>query len=422
MSAAPKGQIGFDILRNYIESNSRRRVLLLGAFRGKAVKTQHRFSRGAGTFSGPYYGIDQASDKLSLDLFRTALLELHINLPLEESEAIFTAMADENGLVGIVDLIREIKAEPCDRSGRGSRSRYGQQFKPSHEPLSKAHHDRVAPTLRSGYTGERGWVRPAHRPAPEAPSHRAPPPPPPEAMPHPSLVRDKRGQFHNGANVLSSNVSLGSDASVKAASRSSVEPPKHRKAPAPPPPNIAYPRNVPSAFIHEQTYTDVSDPMDEDRFVTSAAALHRRAPPPLPVQPDVRSLSRPSTSGFTHGASIFVGGEKEKPPPTAPPPPPPGPVLPRKPWTSGYNRSENIKVGRPDMKEAWAEGENPYQRYGIPNEPAPTPKPQPDAIVMPTVRTSTQLMDTDASAFFLRSQALSVPHTPLPKPPRRFCY
>ena len=118
----------------------------------------------------------------------------------------------------------------------------------------------------------------------------------------------------------------------------------------------------------------------------------------------------------------YAGGEKEKPPPTAPPPPPPGPVLPRKPWTSGYNRSENIKVGRPDMKEAWAEGENPYQRYGIPNEPAPTPKPQPDAIVMPTVRTSTQLMDTDASAFFLRSQALSVPHTPLPKPPRRFCY
>ena len=37
-------------------------------------------------------------------------------MPLAESEAIFAVMADAYGLVGIVDLMREMKAEPCAAS------------------------------------------------------------------------------------------------------------------------------------------------------------------------------------------------------------------------------------------------------------------------------------------------------------------
>ena len=89
------GLLGFDILRRYVESNQRR-VALLGAFRGKAVKSEYRLASGGGTFSGPYFGLDQATDKLTLELFRLALRELYINMPDEESAAIFESMADKN--------------------------------------------------------------------------------------------------------------------------------------------------------------------------------------------------------------------------------------------------------------------------------------------------------------------------------------
>ena len=62
----------------------------------------------------------------------------------------------------------------------------------------------------------------------------------------------------------------------------------------------------------------------------------------------------------------------------ASPPPPPPYVVPTgkfSPWVSGYNRSERMSVGRPDMKEAWADGGDPYQRSGIPHEPPPVPRP-----------------------------------------------
>ena len=506
MPDARAGLLGFDILRRYVESN-KRRVALLGAFRGKAIKSEFRFA-GGGSFSGPYFGIDQPTDKLTcvlratnvrsrmaatslsprlaassrfhaldsppenalfdprsslityvyvpsrrLDLFRLALLELYISMPLEESEAIFRSMADENGMVGIVDLMRECRAEPCDSSARFNRQRYGQQFAPSKAPVRT---ERVAPTRSSAYTRDPPWVpRPQHRPAPQMPvterAHRKPPPPPPQAdptkgLPHPEATRDKRGQFHNGANVLSSNVSFGSDESVPAARRPTAadeaaslagssssakaagsllkgEAAKHRRAPPPPPPNIMYPRKVPSAFVHDQPLqpVDVSDDLsreiDADRWTTTARsaaqpAPHRRAPPKLRAgqelgsglgSGDPRSLNRPSSSGFTHGASIFISGERPPPPldtskQQQPPPPQGGPRLaPPNPWVSGYNRSERMGVGRPDMKEAWADGGDPYQLSGIPHEPPPDPKPQPDAIIMPS-RTSGFTMECSICA------------------------
>ena len=87
--------------------SNKRFTLLLGAFRGQAFRPQYRFSRGAGSFRGPYYGIDQPSDKLTLDQFRNALIELRINMPLAESEAIFAVMADQHGMVGIQELMKE---------------------------------------------------------------------------------------------------------------------------------------------------------------------------------------------------------------------------------------------------------------------------------------------------------------------------
>ena len=446
------GLLGFDILRRYAESH-RRRVTLFGAFRGKAIKSEYRFANGGGSFSGPIYGLDQPTDKLTLDLFRNALLELYINMPLEESAAIFAMMQDENGMVGIVDLMAAVRAEPSDAIQRFSRQRYGQQFAPSKAPLRT---ERVAPTASSAYTRERGWVpRPEHRPAPPAPSsnapeHRAAPPPPgaPAAaaavaaaaaaaapqppLPHPDATRDKRGQFYNGANVLTSSKGImGADESVKAAQRqgdpSKPEAPKHRRAPPAPPPNIMYPRIVPSAFVHDtgpeaMRPVDVTDEIDAQvvaeinasRWQSTYNATHsqqqkaRRAPPKLQKDGDPqdalgsgdpRSLKRPSQSGFTHAASIFIGGQRP------PPPPPKGPkpmqthwnISKQSTWVSGYNRSERMSVGRPDMKQAWAEGEDPYSRSGIPHEPPPHPRPQPDAIIMPTRSSGFTTEDTLAS-------------------------
>ena len=100
------------MLRVWTDSSKNRLRLLLGAFRNQVVRPQYRFCSGGGSFNGPYYGIDQPSDKLTLDQFRNALIELNIDLPLEESEGIFAVMADSHGLLGIQDFLREMKADP----------------------------------------------------------------------------------------------------------------------------------------------------------------------------------------------------------------------------------------------------------------------------------------------------------------------
>ena len=88
------GTNGLELLRIWIDQHrqrttNKRLTLLLGAFRGQSTRPLYRFSRGGGSFRGPYYGIDQPSDKLTLDQFRNAILELRITMPLAESEAIF---------------------------------------------------------------------------------------------------------------------------------------------------------------------------------------------------------------------------------------------------------------------------------------------------------------------------------------------
>ena len=133
--AANSGQVpgrhALDSIRRYVERDKKRLTLLLGAFRNQAVRPLYRFADGHGSFSGPYYGLDQPSDKLNLDQFRNALMQLLIHLPDSETEGLFAVMADGHGLLGIGDLLREIKADPCDAAGRWS--------SPPERPAALAH-------------------------------------------------------------------------------------------------------------------------------------------------------------------------------------------------------------------------------------------------------------------------------------------
>lgn len=305
--------------------------------------------RGQGTFSGPYFGIDQPSDKLNLDQFRNALMELHIHLPLSESEAIYAVMADEHGLVGIIDLMREIKADPCDASGRWARSSKltGQHQPPNDDPPSVAG---VVPTRRSGYTGG-GWRAPPPPPKPHRPA-----PPPPEKENY-RVAPTRSGPYVDGANVLSSQIRMGID---------EAEAPEWRKPPQLVP-KVMHPRRTPSGYAngHAVHAPDVDPDADSGRWQRESIG-QRRAPPALPTAPPFGSV-RPSESGFTHEASIFLGGAPPEPPP-APLQPPAYTVLPSQPWLSGYNRGQQQNI----MKEAWAD------------EPVRAPAEPQECVIYPT--------------------------------------
>jgi len=77
--------------------------------------------------------------------------------------------------------------------------------------------------------------------------------------------------------------------------------------------------------------------------------------------------------------------------PPVPPPPPAATVLPRDPWTSGYNRGQATNV----LKEAWAEKLN-----------APAPKPPPPEVrVAPTLRSGFTSNNPAESADRARGQS-----------------
>ena len=352
--SSPAGLRGLEMLRAYTEKNRRNLTALLGAFRNQSARPLYRFAGGRGTFHGPYYGIDQPSDKLTLDQFRNALLELHLELPLAETEAIFTAMADAHGRVGIVDLVREVRAEPCDRSGRWGRSGLG-------EPLvadGVAHPADVQPTRRSGYSGG-GW-----RPAPRAPAYR--PAPAPDKENSHRVAPTLSSAYRSGANVLSSQISLGDDA------RQWREPPP---PPPPPPPSKAKvgPGGHGSAYAQPLLHAAGAD--TADRWRRDGIGV-RRPPPPPPAS--VRE-ARPSSSGYTHPSSLHLGGGDDAPRAAPPTQPVVWSVAPRNPWQSGYNRGERDLIG--PAREAWVPED--WERRGIGRDPTAEPPPV-DTIVLPT--------------------------------------
>ena len=411
------GTNGLELLRIWIDQHrqrttNKRLTLLLGAFRGQSTRPLYRFARGGGSFRGPYYGIDQPSDKLTLDQFRNAILELRITMPLAESEAIFTVMADSDGLIGITELMKELRAEPCDASNRRAASKVIGQH--ASGDIAGVRMDRVAPTMRSGYTPG---------------GYRAPPPPPKLAQqPHRTapkmnkenfrplepdedsmrVMYDRTGPFANGSNVLRSTVGE-SMAEPPAAAPPHV--PQHRKAPTRPP-TILYPRRTPSAFANEPGVRAAdADPQGDSRFRNTDKIGYRRPPPPPPVPPGTRVA--PSMSGFTHQDNLFPAGG-EAPQREAPPPPPaqssgvPVRVLKSRGWVGGYTRSERIgpdgeQSGRPEdqleiqaRKEAWARA-SPFAQGQLPHGTRPYVAP-PDSIIVPTQRTGfTSECSQDAS-------------------------
>jgi hypothetical protein len=220
--------------------------------------------------------------------------------------------------------MREIKADPCDASGRWARSSKltGQHQPPNDDPPSVAG---VVPTRRSGYTGG-GWRAPPPPPKPHRPA-----PPPPEKENY-RVAPTRSGPYVDGANVLSSQIRMGID---------EAEAPEWRKPPQLVP-KVMHPRRTPSGYAngHAVHAPDVDPDADSGRWQRESIG-QRRAPPALPTAPPFGSV-RPSESGFTHEASIFLGGAPPEPPP-APLQPPAYTVLPSQPWLSGYNRGQQVR-------------------------------------------------------------------------------
>lgn len=142
----PPGFLGLEILRAFIEKRRTNITALLGAFRGQCARPTHRMS-GMGSWTGPL-NIESGSARLTLGQFRSALMELNITLPPTESQAIFNVMS-VNGTVSVSDLMREIRAEPCERSARWGREGVGNEYMPNREAMMNAI---VLPTPISGYT------------------------------------------------------------------------------------------------------------------------------------------------------------------------------------------------------------------------------------------------------------------------------
>ena len=333
------GVIGFELLRDLFASQPLSK--LLGAFRGQARTPQYRFASGHGSFSGPYYGIDQASARLSFEQFRMALIELMLDLPDGEAEAIFATIAGGlDGTLSLSELIRELRADPCDRTGRWGRRRVGQIWAPARDANPSVN---VRPTQRSAYTAEGGW-----RKAPTLQKENVTQPPPPPPPPY-RVAPPDRTQYNSGANVLSSQVKLGPNAETG-----------YRKPPPPPKVSTAARGRWTHSGRGPQLHASGNDTdcwKDNEKI-----GQHRRPAPSLPSH--IRVV--PSASGFTHGSSFRLGSEVPEPPPPPPPPPAAPVILQSQPWVSGYNRSGRDSIQA--RKEAWAEAE-----WRAP-PPAPPPK------------------------------------------------
>jgi len=348
------GTLGFEVLREYIDRHPLSK--LLGAFRNQSgAQLLHR--GGSGTFQGPYYGIAQPSSRLTFAQFQFVLMELCLNLPDHEVEAIFcTIVGSLDGTMGFADLIWEIRAEPCDRSGRWGRRREGQIWVEGRPSPSAG----VRPTRRSGYSV--GGYRPAPK-VPELTAHQPLPPPPPEYRVAPTL----NNQFVNGGNVLATHWVVGQEGDG---------PEKHK--PPPHPAKTSYPRNPTSAYPSGLLHGDEDD---GDRW--SRGGVGQRRPPQLPT--GAARVQQPQRSGYTAEKLLDLGVLEPPAAPSMPQPLPAATVLPRDPWTSGYNRGRATNV----LKEAWAKKCN-----------APAPKPPPPEVrVAPTLRsgftTSCSICATD---------------------------
>lgn len=337
MPEAP-GTIGFEVIRAYLDSHPVAR--LVGAFRGQAQQPLHRFADGQGTFRGPYFGISQPSARLTFKQFQYALMELCLDIPDSEAKAIFCTIAGSlDGTIGIGELVRELRADPCDRSERWRPQRAGQVWADGRPAPSAG----VRPTRRSGYTV--GGYRPA--PPIEPPSHRTPPPPPPEHRVAPTLS----SQFVNGANVLAAQWTMGPSGEMG------------RPPPPLPEPKTSYGRPVsgyPMRLLH-------GEPDEGDRWDRDGIGQHR---PPRPQGGPVLVLPA-NRSGYTATSRLDLGND-EPPLPSPLPPAPPSVVYPTGSKPSGYNRGQETNV----LKEAWAE--QPWK---------PRPKPPPREVrVAPTLQ------------------------------------
>lgn len=341
----PPGFLGFEVLRAYADQHSNSK--LIGALRGQIAQPQYRFGSGHGTFRGPYYGIDQASPRLTLPHFRNLLKELNLNLPEGEVDAVFLVIAGSlDGTVGLAELLREIRAEPCDRAARWGRKHTGQIWAEGRRTEPNV---RVVPTARSAYS-DGGWRKAPVRQAENVPPPRPQPPPVHgEGLPYRVAGSDPT-PFNSGANVLRTNIVFGPSEETGT---------WHRKPP-PPPPKVSRGKATHSGRGPQLHSTSDNDP---DRWRRDSIGA-RRPPPVLPV--NARVLP-PDPTGFTRAESLFIGGEPEPLPP--PPPPPMQPtVLAPSPWVSGYNRGErrdHLQL----RKEAWAnEGASPKKKPVAPSE------------------------------------------------------
>lgn len=327
------GTLGFEVIREYIDRHSLSK--LLGAFRNQAgAQPLHR--GGSGTFQGPYYGIAQPSSRLTFAQFQFVLMELCLDLPDHEAEAIFcTIVGSLDGTMGFADLIWEIRAEPCDQSGRWGRRREGQIWVEGRPGPSAC----VRPTRRSGYSV--GGYRPAPK-VPELTAHQPLPPPPPEFRVAPTLSN----QFVNGGNVLATHWVVGLEG----------DGPEKRKPP-PRPVKTSYPRNPTSAYPSGLLHGDEDD---GDRW--SQGGVGQRRPPQLPF--GAARVQPPQRSGYTAEKLLDLGVPEPPAAPSMPQPLPVATVLPRDPWTSGYNRGQANNV----LKEAWAEKLNAPASKPLPPE------------------------------------------------------
>jgi len=341
----PPGFLGFEVLRAYASQHSHSK--LIGALRGQFAQPQHRFGSGHGTFKGPYYGIDQASPRLTLAHFSNALNELQLNLPSGEIEAIFKVIAGSlDGTIGLAELLREIRAEPCDASVRWGRKRTGQIWAGGRQ-LDNA---KVVPTQRSGYSDG------GYRKAPLLQAENVPPPrpkpPPVSSTPGYRVAPSDPTPYNSGANVLRTNILFGPAEETGE---------WHRKPPSGPP-KVSRGKLGHSGRGPQLTGTMAEKFDDLDRW--NRDGIGQRRPPPVVPNPHARVLA-PDPSGFTRAESLFIGGEPEPPPP--PPPPPVMPiVLQANPWVSGYNRSEWSSLQA--RKEAWANDEAPKKPCKEPTE------------------------------------------------------
>jgi len=342
---APPGFIGLEILRSYIDKRRSNLTSLLGAFRGQCNYPQHRLA-GLGTWSGPL-NLESASARLTIGAFRAALVEVGISLPESETEAIFRVMAVD-GTVSIAQLLRELRLDPCDRSGQWGRQGVGQNYlEPSSAPPSI---QGVAPSLRSGYTqGPHMGLR--------VPFEVEPPPKPKEAF----------------ARRVAPTRSSGYSASVATGEALRHRGTMPREAPAAAPADAAalasevatiFLTRPRSAALYPVGLLHSADP-DGDEWKREGIGRSR----PKSAAP-TRSFPAPAeNSGYTRSTGVDLrqpeamaerAPEREWASSDE-----------RYPWTSGYSRGSRRTGVAP---EAWA---GTFEREGIGHATLPAPPPGP---------------------------------------------